>query len=91
VETKHVTDLMPEINKTHHIQIKNTHYACIYLTCALYFFNKVIFFSIYYLLKNEVWGIQENTTYFPLTQQILCIFYSATCLNASGMIIMMDG
>jgi hypothetical protein len=39
-ETKHVIALVPEINE-HYIQIKNTHHSCIYLTCILYFLNKL--------------------------------------------------
>jgi hypothetical protein len=52
-ETEHVIGLLPEIKEKHCIQIKNTHNSCIYLTCVLYFFNKLNLKSlfIFYFLK----------------------------------------
>jgi hypothetical protein len=43
METKCV--IMPEINEEHHVRIKNTYDSCIYLTCILYYFNKLIFLT----------------------------------------------
>jgi hypothetical protein len=51
-EKKHVIGVVPEINKEDGVQIKNSHYSCIYLTCILLFFQQ--FFSILLPLENGV-------------------------------------
>jgi hypothetical protein len=66
-ETKHVK--VSEGNEEHRVQIKNTHYCCIYLTCVLYYFNKLnvnFFFTswkIWHVAYSEGWGIWENTVF----------------------------
>jgi hypothetical protein len=54
-ETQHVT--VPQINKEHHVQIKNTHDSCMYFTCILYNFNQLNL-KIFSFLRLEKWGAQ---------------------------------
>jgi hypothetical protein len=53
MQTKHV--LVLEINEEQCVQIKNTYYSCMYLTCILYYLNKLnlkcFFFNV--LLRNK--------------------------------------
>jgi hypothetical protein len=55
-ETMHV--IVPEINKEHHVQIKNTCYSYIYLICIIYYLNK---YNLKFLATySVVQGVQEN-------------------------------
>jgi hypothetical protein len=65
-ETKHVRVL--EINKEHCVHIKNTYYCCTYLTCRLYYFNKLDlhFYLFFFNFKNIFGGVGcvwENTVF----------------------------
>jgi hypothetical protein len=74
VKTKHV--LVPDIND-HLIQIKNTYYSCIYLTCILYCFSKLNVNVFKFLLLGKmgsgsmaylvVLDFQGNTVYLRIT------------------------
>jgi hypothetical protein len=60
---------MMYMNEEHHVQIKNTHYSCIYLMCIYYFFNETIFFTslkmgcVAYLVAR---GTHEKIEYLKL-------------------------
>jgi hypothetical protein len=57
METKFV--IVPEINEEHRVQIKNTYYFCIYLTCILHYVNKLnlFIFLIFNFMRNGVHGL----------------------------------
>jgi hypothetical protein len=48
METMHV--IMLEINREYHLQVKNTYYSRMYLTCILHYWNKFNFtnFSFFF-------------------------------------------
>jgi hypothetical protein len=52
--------IVPEINEQHCVQIKNTYYSCIYLTCILYYFSKL---NLKFFLKNEMHSLFGDARY----------------------------
>jgi hypothetical protein len=83
---------VPEINKEHCVQIKNT-YSYIYLTCILYYFKKlnVCIFSVLYFLKNGVhsvvywWhGVIEKNTVFIQSVNLYFVFQFEQNLSSNA-------
>jgi hypothetical protein len=70
-ETKHV--IVPEINKEHRIQIKNTNYSCIYLTHIFYFNEFDLKHSIFCCFKNGVHSLFAGTVYSRKYGTLFCL------------------
>jgi hypothetical protein len=84
--------LLPITPPKHSIQIKNSYYSCIYLTCVLYYSNtfNLNIFSVSYFLKNGVHVLFGGTEYSRkygtvLLLRLLCFLNISilTCLKCA--------